>query len=71
MGAVTDVEADIGAVASHNLMSGNTYHVAQSGKDYWSWRNHSWNARTDAGYGQEIGSTVGTALPPPLSPVCQ
>ena len=62
LGAVTDVDSDINAVASGNTMSGNTYHLASAAGDYWNWKDADRTLGQMKTLGQETGSTADATL---------
>lgn len=70
LGAVTDVDADINAVASGNSMSGNTYHLASAGGDYWNWKDVDRTFAQMQSIGQEAGSTANGTLGAAQTKVC-
>ena len=51
------------SIFTQNSFDHNTYHVANTNTKYWAWNNGDFTLSGMQGIGQEIGSTIDTALP--------
>ncbi len=63
LGAITDEDTDIAAVAAQNSMYSNVYHLADVNQDYWNWGDLDRTFSSMRSIGQESGSSVDGVFP--------